>query len=90
MILVDNMKETCRTCHYWKWLDTEFNAEKNNLVDGLCKRFPPQYIGRQEHEDMPLCDGWEQPITLHHYWCGEWRLVCADSFYRPLPERFGG
>ena len=80
------MNTTCRTCHYWGWLDDEFDGQNDNMVHGWCKRYPPQHLGLPEDEERPSCQEWGQPITLHHHWCGEWRPVCNDSFRRPLPE----
>jgi hypothetical protein len=63
---------TCETCKFWDSEDPDYldsfieNGTKG--IDGVCKRYPPRYYIRGNHDYVP-----EQVVTCMHDWCGEFQ-----------------
>lgn len=78
-------KERCETCRWWDSEgDGAYYRDETDTSDvpGQCSRFPPQFVAFPQDEDpkeLPRCCHshifWQQPITQHHDWCGEWQGV---------------
>jgi len=74
-------KERCDKCRFW-------DGEAGDLVDGLCRRFPPRLsdfvVGESVHENT---DGitqsgqsycWYFPAVDAGEWCGEFKAKAND------------
>ncbi len=72
----EKFDQTCGNCRFFAAYHSE---DPEEMVTGICRRYPPKNGGQQELEDGSIgALTQEYPEMEEHCWCcGEWRDIIA-------------